>query len=206
MIGLASEACERGRSRYPGARRGVQPLSIEPLREGDLPQLVGVMQGLARACHYDRERICRLAAERIVSNASTNQYAEARAIYDFMGACVRYTPDPFCVEYLQDPRALLWVIDQEGLAYGDCDDQALLASELGLSIRLPMVWVFTADAPELFNHVYPAMRVGPTSRRWLYGDDSAESGLLCLDTADDSSSFDRHPQGVLRRYVVEPLA
>lgn len=195
------------RVRFPGVRRGIRPMALEPLREGDLAQLTSAMQHLTAACHYDRERICRLAAERIVAGTTGgDELAEVRAIFDFVKARVRYTRDPSLVEYLQDPRALLWVIDQEWLAYGDCDDQAMLTTELGLQLRLPCVWVFTSDEPGLWNHVYAAMRVGSTSRRWLYGDDAAESGLLCLDTADSTADFDRHPRGVCRRYVVEPLA
>lgn len=196
-----------GRAKYPGIRRPVKPMSLEPLREGDVAQLFSAMQRLVKGCHYDPERICRLAAERIVRGAPPgNDRAEARAIFDFVKSRVRYTHDPYCLEYLQDPRSLLWVIDQEGLAYGDCDDHAMLTSALGLSIRLRCVLVFTSDEPGWFNHVYAAQRIGETSRRWLYGDDRAESGLLCLDTAEASADFGRHPSGVVRRLVVEALA
>jgi len=80
---------------------------------------------------------------------------EATAIGQYVQQKVRYVRDPEHIEYLQDPLDL---VDQivKGEAQGDCDDMALLAATLlisiGVSPKFRAIRHKTHFGP--YNHIY----------------------------------------------------
>lgn len=80
---------------------------------------------------------------------------EALAIGDYIKNKVRYVRDPDGIEYLQDPKDLVKHI-QQGIAQGDCDDMALLAATLLLSIgHQPFFRAVRYYEPVgNYNHIY----------------------------------------------------
>lgn len=80
---------------------------------------------------------------------------EALAIGDYVKRKVRYVRDPDDVEYLQDPIDLVKHV-QNGTAQGDCDDMALLAATLLLSIgHQPLFRAVRYEQPiGNYNHIY----------------------------------------------------
>ena len=86
----------------------------------------------------------------------SNYYVdEALAIGDYVKEKVRYVRDPDGVEYLQDPVDMVKNI-RDGTAQGDCDDMALLAATLLLSIGHQPYFraVRYAGSFGNFNHIY----------------------------------------------------
>jgi hypothetical protein len=198
--------------RRPFSRR--RPLLfLERLRRDGIQQTCERMQELVQACHFDPRLIVRRAAEQIVARTpGGDRLAESRAIFRWVRCHVRYTRDPAHLEYLQDPRQLLAVIDARWLAFGDCDDHAMLTAALALSLRIPVVWVLVARLEDLdFAHVYAALLEQPASAlheraalahaAWLLGDSKAPSGLVSLDTASPQAEWGRHPRGGWRLVV-----
>jgi transglutaminase-like putative cysteine protease len=202
------------RSALPRRR---EKLFLDRLRAGPdgTKQTTDRMAGIVRDAVYDPFLICRRAAEQIVQRTpGGDRVAEMRALFRWIFRHVRYTRDPGFLEYLQDPRALLFAIDTRWLAFGDCDDHAMLMATLCWMLRIPTVFVLTARRSDAdFGHVYAAAQLpddsNPRTRAledqqhaaWLTGDSGARSGLLCLDTAASDAEFGVHPDGDFRTVV-----
>ena len=159
-----------------------------PLKPGwrGTQQTVRKMQHLVAVATIDpRVRRC---AEWIVRDArGGDRPAEARANFDFVRDSMRFTRDPSDVELLQDPRALLARIAEQGWAAGDCDDQSMLTAALGHTIRLPIVFVLLGPAPKVYEHVYAAMET--------------PEGLVSLDTALPHPEYGKHANAKARLVV-----
>ncbi len=80
---------------------------------------------------------------------------EALAIGDYVQKNIRYVRDPDDIEYLQDPLAMLKSI-QNQTAQGDCDDMALFAATLLLSVGHQPAFraVRYEQGYGNFNHIY----------------------------------------------------
>jgi hypothetical protein len=191
-----------------GQRRSL--LFRERLRAGPdgVRQTYTRMQRIVRDAVYDPFLICRRAAEQIVwSTDGGDRIAECRALFRWLFRHVRYTRDPGFLEFLQDPRALLYAIDTRWLAFGDCDDHAMLMASLCWVLRIPTVFVLVARRESDYSHVYAAAQLDEyetsdaQQARWLAGDSTARSGLLCLDTAASDAELGVHPDGDWRLVV-----
>ena len=158
---------------------------LKPGLAGITEQTIPAMQRLCAEAVKDQR--VRRWAEHVCATAGAlggNRLAEARAIFDFVRAKLKYVRDPSSMELLHDPRTLLERIEAHGWAAGDCDDHAIMTAALGHSIRLPIVYVVAgaASAPE---HVYAAMS--------LVDSPSRRQDLLALDTAVPEPALGRHP-------------
>jgi hypothetical protein len=167
------------------------------------PGLAGVMQTLPKmerlVAAAVRDPRVRRATEWVVRDAKGgDRIAEARAIFNFVLARVRYTRDPSDMEFVQEPQILLERIQNTGWAAGDCDDHALLIAAMGHSIRLTIVWVLAGPSRATPEHIYAAMA--------LPGQDlEAVDALVALDTASPNATFGRHAPAQLVRWAVPAL-
>lgn len=95
-------------------------------------------------------------AERIIAAVPAKDYdGEIRAIQAWVKNHIRYTRDPYTVETLKLPHALLQA------PQGDCDDQATLVGALALSIGFPVRFVAIGMSdPYIFEHVYAEVKLG----------------------------------------------
>lgn len=109
----------------------------------------------------------RQVAGRLVEGIGGSAWAlQARILRDWVTDRVRFLPDPTYAETLHDP---LWSLDQiltRGQVQLDCDDVAMLAAALGLSIGLRARFVVVAflspNAP--YTHVWADLGNG---RSWV---------------------------------------
>lgn len=87
--------------------------------------------------------------------ASHHFVDEALAIGDYVKNRVRYVRDPENIEYLTDPVDMVKNI-QNGTAQGDCDDMALLAATLLLTVgHQPLFRAVRYEQPlGNYNHIY----------------------------------------------------
>lgn len=105
-------------------------------------------------------------AEKIIENVPVNdKLEEVRAIHRFVSQKVRYTKDPYGMEYLQTPPTLLKMIEQGEKPAGDCDDMTMLSLSLLRSVGFPVaVKVTSYSSDGRFAHIYGLAFV---NGRWL---------------------------------------
>ena len=90
----------------------------------------------------------------IVTGARTEE-ERAYRIRDWLASAVSFQPDPLGVELIRSPIYLLRQIQEQGAAWGDCDDVATLAAALGMAVGLPASFVLLGfDSLGPFSHVY----------------------------------------------------
>lgn len=77
-----------------------------------------------------------------------DEYAEVRALFEFVRDYIRYQRDVVGVETLADPRATL------RRQVGDCDDQATLCAALLESVGYPCRFVMAGYSGPTYEHVY----------------------------------------------------
>jgi transglutaminase-like putative cysteine protease len=106
-------------------------------------------------------------AKKIVARVEVNnKKAEAKAVFNFVRDCVRYTRDPLGFEYLQTPPTLLEDIRlyQDGKGdrpVGDCDDMTLLSLSLLKSIGFQVaIKVVGFSKDKKYSHVYGLVKIG----------------------------------------------
>lgn len=104
--------------------------------------------------------VIRRMAEKIIADVPQKDYVgEAAAIQRFVRDAIRYTMDIDGVETLKDPVTTL------GSGMGDCDDKALLAASLLISIGHPSRFVAIGfNGANSYEHVYVETRIGT---RWV---------------------------------------
>lgn len=160
----------------------------EPLHDGragvDGQTLPELRRYVAGAMHDPRVR---RAAEIICYRAGArdgNRRDEARAIFGWVRQHIRYRRDPTNTEQVHEPQLLLWRVERDGFAAGDCDDQAGLIASLGHSIALPVVWVLAGEEEDALEHIYPALALGESV--------ATREDLLALDTAAPRPRFGQH--------------
>lgn len=95
-------------------------------------------------------------AEHIVNHISNNnKLAEVAAVHRFVWKHVRYTKDPYGMEYLQTPPHLLKMIEEGKRPHGDCDDMTMLSLSLLRSIGFPVaVKIASYQENGKFAHIY----------------------------------------------------
>ena len=95
-------------------------------------------------------------AEKIIEGVPVNdKVEEVRAIHKFVSQKVRYTKDPYGMEYLQTPPTLLKMIEQGEKPAGDCDDMTMLSLSLLKSVGFPVAVKVTSYSPDgRFAHIY----------------------------------------------------
>ena len=98
----------------------------------------------------------RRVVEGIVSTVEPYQSKEeAKAIYDYVQLNVHYIKDPLNFEYIKTPSKLIYEIEVENNAYGDCDDQTVLGLTLCRAIGFPTAIKVTSYSQDReFSHVY----------------------------------------------------
>lgn len=116
------------------------------------------------------ERLTRVAHS-VVANAGggRDDVAHVHAINEWLMEHFQFLRDPCAVEVLRSPLSYLDDIARTGRAIGDCDDAAMLAAAMGMSVGIPAAFValafFSQDAP--FSHVITEFR---TSRGIMKSD------------------------------------
>lgn len=79
----------------------------------------------------------------------------ARELRGWLDRRFRFLEDPLDVEYLRHPAYQLRQIGARGVAYGDCDDAAVLGAAVGHALGLPVRYVLVALLPgATYGHVY----------------------------------------------------
>lgn len=110
----------------------------------------------------------RLAESIIYFDASRSPHDYARAVRNFITSHVVIV-DEF-EELLQGPDMLLQRIEQQGRAYGDCDDVAMLGAALLASMGALVRFRAIEQNPDgSFGHVYVEYSF-PKDTEWYYFD------------------------------------
>lgn len=110
-------------------------------------------------------------ARKILSGVAVNdKVGEAKAIYEFVRDNVRYTRDPYGVEYIQTPPVILagigeYLKGKSDRPIGDCDDMTVLVLSLLKSVGFPvMIKVVGFRGSNKYSHVYGVVGIGD---RWI---------------------------------------
>ena len=125
-----------------------------PDGDGQTVATVGMMRQLATAGALTPD--VRHVAAFLAQGLGRNQLSHADAIAGWVAQHTHFLPDPSVAEALVPPDILVGIIADQGFAQVDCDDVAMLAAALGLSIglraRFVVVSFLTVDAP--YEHVW----------------------------------------------------
>ena len=146
-------------------RRNVH--GVEYIREPEgriTARTVAEMHRLVRAAKIDH-RVQDLASRMARRCPRKDYWCEAKAVFDFAKAYVRYIRDPDDVELIQSVWRTL------GRRAGDCDDGAILVSGLLASIGFPYRFITLKASPERpheWSHVYAEAYI--PGRGWTAAD------------------------------------
>lgn len=201
-------------------RQAVKPLSVsyEKLAPGarGLAQITPRMESLVVAALVDPH--VRRAAELVTRDARPgDRMQEARAIFDWMYAHVKFLRDPSDTQLLISPVTLIsrveatsvaktgaayWPELPGGWAATNCAGHSMTTATLGHEIRLPIVWVLAGPTLADPEHIYAAMRLDGRD----VGDpvDDVLKDLLSLDTGspwDHVPAFGKHVNAPALRVV-----
>ena len=129
-----------------------------PLAGGDagVEQTINSMRSLVDEALHDPS-IIRMATDIVRSVPAFDDFAEAKALYEWVRANIRFTKDPVNKEKLYPPAELLQI------RAGDCDDISMLLGTLLMAVGYPARLVTVAASqqdPEQFSHVYVEGEVG----------------------------------------------
>jgi transglutaminase-like putative cysteine protease len=102
---------------------------------------------------------------------------QARLIRDWVDTHTEFLADPLNAEALTPPEQMITLIQSDGLVQVDCDDVAMLAASLGMSIGLRarfVVVAFGQGPQDPFAHIWtelagattPWVTVDPTRPVW----------------------------------------
>jgi hypothetical protein len=136
-----------------------------PLLGGDagVEQTINEMRGLVDEALRDSS-IIRMATDIVRGAPAFDDYAEARALYEWVRGNIRFTKDPVNKEKLYPPAELLKI------RAGDCDDISMLMGTLLMAVGYParlMTVAASPGAPDQFSHVYVEGEVPAGSGQWL---------------------------------------
>jgi len=110
------------------------------------------------------ERIMFLASDIVTHVAERDQYGEAKAVFDWIQANIRYINDP------DDTELLMYPVKTIDRGAGDCDDQSMLynafMSSIGYSTRFKTIKADKSNRTQ-FSHVYSRVRLR-TARGWKW--------------------------------------
>lgn len=99
--------------------------------------------------------IVRQTAQGIVGALHPKDFtSEALAIYRWVCAHIRYTRDPYRVEMVRDPEAMLREIFALGKVGADCDEAGILIGALTMSIGIPVRMATVGFQPGPHQHTF----------------------------------------------------
>ncbi len=113
--------------------------------------------------------VVRGVAAQLVLGIGRRPMMHAEILSEWVAKHCEFLPDPTVAEALMPPWDALAMIARQGLVQCDCDDVAMLAAALGLSIGLRARFVVVAFAPgptAPFAHVFTEL-AGPSGTAWL---------------------------------------
>lgn len=123
---------------------------------------------------YATPPVRNLAARLAVLAGTRDATLLAGTIRNFLEDHVHFTRDPTGTELLQDPRLAIHAILTRGVATLDCDDIAMLAAALGMSVglraRFVLVGFRSPQAP--LRHVWTELVSGTGKGPWVEMDTS----------------------------------
>jgi hypothetical protein len=134
------------------------PASVVTIPEGfkGTEATIKEMRRLARLASLDPKFV--MFTRSIVAGLpSKAYYDEANRLFEFVRKHVRYVLDPRGMEYVQDPRHVMFVDGQ-----GDCDDQSTMIAAMALSLGHEAAFKTIAvghSRPNEFSHVYPLIGI-----------------------------------------------
>lgn len=149
------------------AQMAAVPRTEEYIGTGDaaIYRTVEKMKGIIK--ESSRNPYVREWSKNIVAGIDVNDKKnEARAVFDFVRDCVRYTRDPLGFEYIQTPPVLLEDIrlyqqSKGERPVGDCDDMTVLSLSLLKSIGFEVaIKVVSFSNSRKFSHVYGLVKIG----------------------------------------------
>jgi hypothetical protein len=118
-----------------------------------------------------------------------NKMSEISAIHGLVSGMIRYTRDPFRVEWVYDPVALLKKVKKYGRWAEDCDSYAVLTATLlasiGHQVRITLVG-FTNN-PNQFSHVFCESHIKNVG--WLIVDPSLRHKVVPMATKIKTFKF-----------------
>ena len=125
--------------------------------EGDTAQTLATVAAMRDlAIHGAMTPAVRQTAAFIVAGLTRDQLGHASNLAGWIALHTRFLYDPAPFEALTPPDVTLAIIHSQGIAQMDCDDVAILAAALGLSIglraRFVVIAFLTADAP--YEHIW----------------------------------------------------
>lgn len=173
--------------------------------EGD----AGVRQTVARMADLIRAGVATPAARRvatqIVANVVPTDYlAQIYAIRAYLTEHIQFLRDPSGVELLHTPDLLLSMIAENGAAYVDCDDAAILggtlAGAIGMRVALVTVAFLDTKQPNRYadmSHIWAS--VSPPSGMY---DDAGNQLWIELDA---TRPFQALPLHAIARSDVFPV-
>lgn len=109
------------------------------------------MRGIATSAASDPD-VARTAADIVGSSSGA---AAARRIRRYLATNLRFQFDEPGIEQIRTPELLLAQIRCDGVAFGDCDDVAVLGAALGLAVGFRVSYVLIAfHDTDPFEHIY----------------------------------------------------
>lgn len=121
----------------------------------DAAQIIAYLKELS--FQFAQNPVVRTAAVQVLNAHNVGQNEVRGAIYvlaEFVKAHMIYVRDPEDAEFVVSPVLLIRDIDQQGRAYGDCDDHVLLLASLlkGVGVKIKILGVSLND-PHRYDHV-----------------------------------------------------
>lgn len=105
-----------------------------------------------------RETAVSLLSEACVANNDVR--AQVATLTEFVKSKLTYVRDPSGTEYVISPVRLLGQIKEQGTAFGDCDDHALLLNTLMASVGIQCRFLGVKINSVKYNHVICSAMVG----------------------------------------------
>jgi len=139
----------------------VPPVSIAPLSEGDrgIQETVAAMQAVVA------DAINRPEVRALYTLRRGDRQSWPLAVERWLREHVTYHDDPAPFELLQTPGLMLAQVARRGMAYGDCDDVAMLASSLLAVADYRPVLIVIGRQPKVsggrYEHVYYGYMIDP---------------------------------------------
>ena len=143
------------------SRVKLYPISIGLAQTGAKLRAIRDLVAEAQGDH----RLFKLALE--LKELHPEPLEQVIAAHNFLKTHMRFTPDPYGVEYFQSPKISMEQIEQWGYTKGDCDDMVLLETSLlkrmGFPVKAVIAWTPDnfRDTP---NHIFSKVKIG---QEWI---------------------------------------
>lgn len=124
------------------------------LPSDDRAQITLIVRKLNKlAEEFSTDYLVRNTAIRITGSAK-NAFGRILLLYNYVKKRVKFTSDPFNIEFVQTPKKLLQIIETRNHAYGDCDDRVVLFVSLLRAIGINAKAIGAKyHTPNIFDHV-----------------------------------------------------